>query len=1101
MCFKATTHRGYNLNMRKAFYFSVVALLILPSSLLGGGMLSDTGKKALERDAKLRREFAPINYCVNPLDYGFKVSNQKGPDNPLTVRILVLRVDFQQEDPDDPLTTGDGKFVMQPQGDSGQLNYDPPHDKVYFQRMMEMASHYFSEETMGGVNVEFVVKPDDRDSVYHLPHKMRYYGDWDFWAQGIVLLVKDAIEAADMDPTVDFDDLDGNGTPDQNEGVLPVVMLFHAGAPYQTDVIKWDTPLDIPALTAFSGAFYYYLGNPFILANNGTDTIWSCSIMPEQMAQDGWDIRLQATLVHELTHLIWEIPDLYDISFQGIGVGGWDQQGSAAYLEDPDRDIPPGLYPVLHSAWSRLGWMNWYFKNYAFGRGFLDDSVFITVDPSQDDTTIQLWPACAIASQNLDTVGTERSPRFAIIPINDKEYYIVENRLRDLNGDDDVQPVWKDGVVVGPQFGEWDFLLPGQGLLIWHVDEAIIESTNYYEMQTVRPMGLDLEEADGVQDLEYWGTYPYDYFGSPYDPFYKGNNTEFGPNTTPDTRANRGGYTGILIHDVSESGRPMSFSVRNQRKAWSATAGGPAEAMPMVQVADLNGDGTREVLVARAGRVDTFDNYAKYTAKIYAFKNDGSFYFNNLDGLFAQVRDSVSNYHYYQEQELVSSQPAVGDLDGDGVAEVVFGTTSGQLFAFSASDNNYPGLADTFPGFPLNLGKPMRASVSLVDIDNDGDMEILLGHDGNWFGCLNPTGSSIDTLFWINTGSVVRTSPGAIGDTVFLVGGDSRLHLLDPSGQEKPGFPLGDESPFPNYGWAAAGDIDGDGQTEIVFFSNQDTSLREYEGRIICVNTNGVEEWSRPVDKPIATPISLGDMDGDGKMEAAWVANSKLFCVNSLGALVSGYPVQLPEIGLDSLRGYSAPVFGQNHLLVAVSRKGIFAYDENGQVASGYPIQIEGNAPQSPVLSDICGDKNLELIVADSMGNLSVWHTNDTIALWPNLGHDQFHHNNAGVSPYTGSSARSSDLSRVYFYPNPSWDGRIWLRFNVSGPGELKCEIYTFAGELLQSHTWQVLGGGMEEKRLDISDLAPDVYMARVVFGDKTKIVKFAVNKDYPDKK
>lgn len=1066
-----------------------VLFLLLSAGLALAGELGPEGIKAMQRDMKIQREFAPINYCLNPLSYGWKVQGLKA-DSPLVVRVLVLRVEFQKEVPDDPETTGDGKFIMIPQGTEGDLTYDPPHDKVYFERMMEMAQKYFYEETMGGVRVEYVVKPDARDSAYQLPHKMRYYGDWDFWAQGIVLLIKDAIEAADLDPSVDFNDLDGNGTPDYMEGVLPVVMLFHAGSPYQTDV-AYDTPLDIPALTAFAGAFYYYFGAPYLLANEGTDTIWSCAVMPEQMSQDGWRIRMQATLVHEMAHLIWQIPDLYDISFRGIGVGGWDIQGSAPYLEDRSRGIPPGLYPVLHSGWSRLDWMNWYFKNYVFGRGFVGDSVWREITPKPEDTTLTVWPACALTG-SLDTVGREGTPRFVKVRINDSEYYLIENRLRDLNGDGTVLPVWKDGVVIGPMYGEWDFLLPGEGLLIWHVDQAIIESTDYYYMNAVRPMGLDLEEADRVQDLEYWGTYPYDWFGSPRDPYYQGNNTELGPYTTPDTRANRGGHTGILIHNVSEQGRPMRFSLRNDLVAWRRMAGEPEERTPMTLLADLDGDGNNEVLVARTGKVDTVGRWAKFTANIYAFRGDGSPYFNNANGFFASVRDSLDTLYYYQDDRLIQSAPAVGDLDGDGIAEVIFGTASCKLYAFSARDNNTPGRADPFPGFPINLGTQMRTSPSAADIDRDGRDEILFGHDGRWFACLKAgtTPGAIDTLFWLRPGGAVRTAPGILGDTIALISGDNMLHLLDSAGRELPGFPTGDPSPFPNQGWPAIGDLDGDGEPEMVYFSNQGTGT----GYITCVDMRGRKRWERKADKPVMTPVALGDLDRDGLLESAWVSGGKLWCVNSEGALVSGYPVELPHIERDSLRGYSAPVFGEGKLLIAISRKGIFAYDALGKVVPGFPLELEGNAPQAPALGNITGDRRLELVISDSIGNLVAWRVQDTIPVWPQLGRDERHTSYLPQSPYSPRASGRKALDRVYFYPNPA-HRKTWLRFYVPEAGELLCEIFTFSGERVWSGRWQVSGGVMEEREIDISGLGPDVYMARVVFGKQTRIVKFAVER------
>ncbi|MGB9590699.1 MAG: hypothetical protein ACPL68_07425, partial [Candidatus Hydrothermia bacterium] len=460
-----------------------------------------------------------------------------------------------------------------------------------------------------------------------------------------------------------------------------------------------------------------------------------------------------------------------------------------------------------------------------------------------------------------------------------------------------------------------------------------------------------------------------------------------GPYTVPDTRANRGGHTGVFIHGVSVPGRPMTFSVRNDLVAWRRTAGEPEERMPMTLIADLDGDGRKELIVARTGRVDTMGRWAKFTANIYAFRGDGTPYFNNPNGFFVSVKDSLDTLYYYQDDKLIQSVPAVGNLDDDGIAEVIFGTASGRLYAFSAKDNNVSGRADSFPGFPIKLGTQMRTSPSLGDIDGDGRDEILFGHDGGWFACLQPGAApgSIDTLFWLMPGGVVRTAPGLLGDTTVLVSGDNVIHLLDSAGRELPGFPTGDPSPFPNYGWPAIGDVDGDGETEIVYFSNQGNGV----GYITCVDTRGRKRWERKADKPVMTPIALGDMDQDGRLESAWVSGGKLWCVNAEGALVSGYPIELPVVERDSMRGYSAPIFGEGKLLIAISRRGVFAYDHLGKLVPGFPLELEGNAPQAPAVADITGDRRLELIISDSIGNLVAWRLQDTMAIWPQLGHDE----------------------------------------------------------------------------------------------------------------
>jgi hypothetical protein len=58
-----------------------------------------------------------------------------------TINVLVLKVEFEPEDPDDPTTTGNGTFDLRTQAefiaDEGH-DFDPaPHNSVYFNAHME----------------------------------------------------------------------------------------------------------------------------------------------------------------------------------------------------------------------------------------------------------------------------------------------------------------------------------------------------------------------------------------------------------------------------------------------------------------------------------------------------------------------------------------------------------------------------------------------------------------------------------------------------------------------------------------------------------------------------------------------------------------------------------------------------------------------------------------------------------------------------------------------------------------------------------------------------------------------------------------------------
>jgi immune inhibitor A len=149
-------------------------------------------------------------------------------------------------------------------------------------------------------------------------------------------------------------------------------------------------------------------------------------------------------LCHEFGHLLG-LPELYapgGAAHEGVGV--WDLMGQGTWLDHGER--PPGL-----SAWSRLrlGWVD--------------------VETITQTTAGVALPALSTASRVVKIPATPATPA---------EYYLLENRER-------------SGV---------DAALPGEGVLVWHVDERV---QGFRTAQADPPHKLlHLVEADGRADLD-----------------------------------------------------------------------------------------------------------------------------------------------------------------------------------------------------------------------------------------------------------------------------------------------------------------------------------------------------------------------------------------------------------------------------------------------------------------------------------------------------------------------------------------------------------------------------------------------------------------------
>jgi hypothetical protein len=238
------------------------------------------------------------------------------------------------------------------------------------------------------------------------------------------------------------------------------------------------------------------------------------------------------------------------------------------------------------------------------------------------------------------------------IPITDQEYYLIENRsnhvrpgvsidsIRYLIGTmsnsgtypsyseilQDSSGIEKDinGVVISAP--NYDIGLPASGLLIWHIDDAIISSSidGYGINHDIQSMGIDLEEADGAQDIGHQSIFLFNdpssgYFGDMWfrgntqyvlaNPSSEGLKPEFGPYTYPSTQSNNGANSYIKIEEISIARDTMRLVISNQLIA----DGYPQENLDIKAFYDLDRDGTNEVF----GRIDslsvweTSDPYSK----------------------------------------------------------------------------------------------------------------------------------------------------------------------------------------------------------------------------------------------------------------------------------------------------------------------------------------------------------------------------------------------------------------------------------------------------------------------------------------------------------
>ena len=501
--------------------------------------------------------------CTNLFSQNYTGVLNPNPERllaPNSVNILAVMVEFP-EDKDDA-TFGNGKFGSIYSQDYGSSILDPlPHDINYFSDHLSFAADYFSKVSGGKCTVSF----DILDSVLTVSKPMRQYSPGNN-SDDFTPLAEFAQEVWQMA------DVSNTGW---NFSKYNLFVIFHAGVGREFALPgSIGNERDLPSIYMNEKSLTKSFGSDFdgFPVMNGAFNIQNSLILPETESREQKSLG-ETSLVELTTNGLivasigsfLGLPDLFNTETGRSAIGRFglmDPQSFFAYR---------GLFPPEPSAWEKifLGWIE-----------------PILLSPGgQYLTTLTAYAGA---------VGNDIS--VVKIPINSTEYFLVENRKRDAlkngslpvlsnNGslkqytfDNDVDGYQSfavdsiDGVLVG--LDEYDWALPGFelndkegdpfediGLLIWHIDESIINAklaSNSINNDPDRK-GVALLEADGIQEVgevfeTLFGTEIAE--GSKEDTWYQGNPAKRYKNkltaeTLPSSNSNTGAYSYISIENIS----------------------------------------------------------------------------------------------------------------------------------------------------------------------------------------------------------------------------------------------------------------------------------------------------------------------------------------------------------------------------------------------------------------------------------------------------------------------------------------------------------------------------------------------------------------------
>ena len=297
----------------------------------------------------------------------------------------------------------------------------------------------------------------------------------------------------------------------------------------------------------------------------------------------------------------------------------------------------------------------------------------------------------------------------------------------------------------------------------------------------------------------------------------------------------------------------------------------------------------------------------------------------------------------------LSVTPALGDIDGDGVIDIVALTGNlgvpGNLIAFDNQGNTKWTSASTLLAD--------FAGPALADLDGDGTVEILMG------GALY----NADGVQQFDTGASAGNGVGSLVTAADL-DDDGQLEIVHGAvAYRADGSLYYDAGILP--GFPHIGNFDGDDSPEIIVMNSDGINLLEHDGTPIWLGQRPTGDPNTPYTVWLK-PGTIHDFDGDGFAEFATGSanNYSMYEIDGLGATIVW---QAPVLDISGSAGGTAFDFDGDGIAEAMyaDETDLFVFDGMGMPLLTSPRE-SATGLEYPVVADVDNDGSAEIVVTSN---------------------------------------------------------------------------------------------------------------------------------------
>ncbi|MEK6861343.1 MAG: right-handed parallel beta-helix repeat-containing protein, partial [Nanoarchaeota archaeon] len=242
---------------------------------------------------------------------------------------------------------------------------------------------------------------------------------------------------------------------------------------------------------------------------------------------------------------------------------------------------------------------------------------------------------------------------------------------------------------------------------------------------------------------------------------------------------------------------------------------------------------------------------------------------------------------------------------------------------------------------------------------------------------------------------------------------------------------------------AALGDINKDGSLEVI--------INSLYGKVYAFNSNSsiLENWPADTQDYFAYfAPAIGDIDADGKLEIIVTSISKIFVLRSNASHMENWPKSIARDIL-STSAVVGDVDGNKKPDVLLGADKLYAWNSNGSLVEGWPLNSTSISYFTPALDDLDGDGDTEVVVAASDGYVYAWDlpTGHNLAYieWSKFAHDTMNTGRYEKAESCIEPANGMNISRNTVFCSGSYNLTDGIKVNASNV-TLDCNNATLNG-------------------------------------------------------